>query len=736
MNKLSVKLENCYGIKSLSHEFDTSKGRAFLVYAPNGVMKTSFAKVFSDISSLDDNRKPSDTVFPNRITYYSVTDEQNVAIAPNQIFVVEPYQEDFKSTRTATLLVNSNLRNRYEGIISAIEEKTAQVLEKLADVAKIKKNIVQAEITSTFGFKEDGLWDLFEHLVAQVSNPDNNPRFENIAYGDVFNEKVLSFLSSENIRRQLAEYVNRYNELISKSTYFRQGLFDHTNAINVGKSLNDNGFFKANHTVILAERMNQQKVEVTSQSELDKVISAEKQKIFDDPQLMKNFDVIDKAITRNNELRQFRSFLENHIEIFPELMDIEKFREKLWLSYSFAVLSELTTFLSTYQIAKKEIAEIIETAKKEETEWREVVSIFHERFSVPFSLKIVNQHDVILKNAKPSLVFQYKDENDEKEISEDELLKVLSTGERRALYLLNIIFEIQSFLKDVDDKVLIFDDIADSFDYKNKYAIVEYIQSIVESGKFIVIILTHNFDFFRTVQSRIHINKYTNCFMSVKSSSGISLQQASYLNPFKLWRKKLDVWNLNIENKKILIASIPMIRNLAEYMGNETVFKLLTSVLHQKTDTNQLSIDSIVPIIAQVLGINIPSSSEKLIDIILSLADSCSCVPSDESINLENKIILSIAIRLSAEYLMIERINDLTITNNITKHQTAVLYKHFKEKFPNDKATLHLLEKVILMTPETIHLNSFMYEPILDLSDCHLHSLYKDLRVLTPHMNP
>jgi hypothetical protein len=31
---------------------------------------------------------------------------------------------------------------------------------------------------------------------------------------------------------------------------------------------------------------------------------------------------------------------------------------------------------------------------------------------------------------------------------------------------------------------------------------------------------------------------------------------------------------------------------------------------------------------------------------------------------------------------------------------------------------------VILMTPENIHLNSFMFEPIIDMSDEHLRKLY------------
>ena len=38
--------------------------------------------------------------------------------------------------------------------------------------------------------------------------------------------------------------------------------------------------------------------------------------------------------------------------------------------------------------------------------------------------------------------------------------------------------------------------------------------------------------------------------------------------------------------------------------------------------------------------------------------------------------------------------------------------------------TIKLLEDVNLMTPENIHLNSFMYEPILDMSNEHLKQLY------------
>ena len=55
-----------------------------------------------------------------------------------------------------------------------------------------------------------------------------------------------------------------------------------------------------------------------------------------------------------------------------------------------------------------------------------------------------------------------------------ESLDVLSQGKRRALYLLNIIFELEKIKATGKECVLIINDIADSFDYKNKYVIIEY----------------------------------------------------------------------------------------------------------------------------------------------------------------------------------------------------------------------------------------------------------------------
>ena len=72
MDKVTVDLKNCYGIKALKTEFDFSEKRAYAIYAPNGVMKTSFAKTFQDLAS---GQKTVDRIFPGRKATRLLTDE-------------------------------------------------------------------------------------------------------------------------------------------------------------------------------------------------------------------------------------------------------------------------------------------------------------------------------------------------------------------------------------------------------------------------------------------------------------------------------------------------------------------------------------------------------------------------------------------------------------------------------------------------------------------------------------
>src|ERR1700688_4560660 len=114
MDRVTVDLKNCYGIKSLKKEFDFSQKRAFAIYAPNGVMKTSFAQTFRDVIT---GTKPVDRIFSGRVSSRKITDETGADIKPDSLLVVLSYDEALGLTKkTSTLLVDAKLRAQHEAL--------------------------------------------------------------------------------------------------------------------------------------------------------------------------------------------------------------------------------------------------------------------------------------------------------------------------------------------------------------------------------------------------------------------------------------------------------------------------------------------------------------------------------------------------------------------------------------------------------------------------------------------
>lgn len=283
-------------------------------------------------------------------------------------------------------------------------------------------------------------------------------------------------------------------------------------------------------------------------------------------------------------------------------------------------------------------------------------------------------------------------------------MQALSTGEKKALYILNIIFEVEARTKAGQQTLLVVDDIADSFDYKNKYAIIQYLMDIAERANFRQIILTHNFDFFRTVNSRNFV-KYSGCLMAEKSAAGITLRQATGIkNVF------VNDWKINFyTDARKKLACIPFIRNLVEFTRGETDpdFIKLTSLLHWKTDSATITVQDLDTIYNTTFG-TMGHSADLLKPVVDLIAEQARlCLTAGDGINFENKVALSIAIRLSAEKFMVDKIADPELVNAIATNQSQALLKEFIKGFPTETENIQVLQRVALMTPENIHLNSF-----------------------------
>ena len=721
MNKLNVDLENCYGIKKLQTQFDFSKKKAYAIYAANGAMKSSLAQTFKDVA---DASASKDRIFPARVCNRKITDENGVDLPKESVYVIRPYDDENigHTEKTSTLLVDSKLRREYEELHIEIDKSREIFLKALKEQSGSKKDL-EKEISATFTRSDDEFYLALIRVKDEVLAQKDAP-FAGIYYDTIFDEKVLSFLGTKDVKTAIENFIKKYNELLAASTYFKKGTFNYYNAATIAKSLAENGFFDAKHTVNLNA---EEKLEITSQKQLEELIAKEKEGISNDKDLRKKFADIEKLITKNVNVRGFEAYLVDHEEILSELANIESFREKIWKSYFKARFELYKDLIEKYQAAEKRKKEIEEEASKQRTQWESVIEIFNSRFFVPFKLTAKNRVSVIL-GQEPMLIlaFTFEDGVDQIPVEKAALMQVLSTGEKRAFYVLNIIFDVEARKKVNQETVFVVDDIADSFDYKNKYAIIQYLKDIAEEPHFNQIILTHNFDFFRTINSRFV--DYSHCLMALKSSNGISLEQAAGIkNVF------VNDWKLNFfTDSKKKIASIPFIRNLIEFTKSDKDpdFVKLTSLLHWKSGSDGVTQNDLDRIYNAVFGTTgaSPDGNKLMIDIIQKEADEC--LEACDGINFENKIVLSIAIRIAAEQFMVRKINDDTFVASIDSNQTPRLLAKFKELFGVDVSTIKTIQRVLLMTPENIHLNSFMYEPILDMSDEHLRKLYKDVLAL------
>jgi hypothetical protein len=721
MGTVTVTLKSCYGIKALNHRFDFSKRRVYAIYAPNGVMKSSFALTFRDAMK---GIETKDRVFPDRASSRSIKDQTGTDIAADKILVVLSYDNEFGPTKkTSTLLVDESLRKEHEKLTGEIESARVAFLGEIREQSGSKRDLAE-EIAEVFASAD--LETALTRIQKEIEKPQDTP-FSEVNYDLLFDEKALAALGTKDLGKLIKEFIERYAELLAGSTYFKRGTFDYYNAAQIAKTLTDHGFFSAKHTLNL-RAPDGQPLEIRTRKELEAVIAKEKDQILTDPKLRKSFDEVSGQLWKNVTLRDFQSYLMDNPALLSRMDNVPMFKQDVLKSYIKVRFPSYARLMKNYASAELGLKKIKIEADKQKTQWQDAIDTFNSRFLVPFKLSAKNKIDVILGNEElVSLGYIYEDQDGSAPIKHDDLVKVLSNGELKAHYILNVIFEIETRRKAKQETLIIIDDLADSFDYRNKYAIVEYLKEISADGLFQQVIMTHNFDFFRTIQSRFVVD-YDYCLMAFKRADGsIVLEQAAGIkNVFAGWKQSF------FTDDKKKIACIPFLRNLTEFTKGETDanFLRLTSLLHWKADTSQITVANLDTIFTSICGT--ASQSQNAAKLVYELIDeqADACLGAAIGVNFENKIVLAIAIRLRADKFMIGKISDAEFVASLTTNQTGALMAEYKRRFPSDLKSLAVLDRVILMTPENIHLNSFMYEPIIDMSDEHLKKLYVSVKTL------
>ncbi|RKV25080.1 hypothetical protein DD741_07460 [Helicobacter pylori] len=708
-----INIENCYGIGKIQKtSLDFSKSNSYLLYAQNGVFKTSFAKSLTDLIN---NEMPKDNFYPNRRSKIEI-EFNGKKILKENVAVFHSYDEEFSSEDSVTtFMAKSDLKQRYDNIFSELEKEKKTLLKSLRGIASgfdCEEEIIKNE-------KNKNFYEILDTYLTEIENSEKHYSFE---YHDIFDrsKKVKDFVNEH--RDLIEQYFNKYQELLSQSEIFKHmdgGDFGTNHADDLKKALENNRFFKANHSLKIAGE------EITNYQKLSDIFENEKNRILNNEELKESFDKIEKVINANKELKAFKDAISKDNTLLTELLDYDSFREKVLFSYLKQVIQNVKSLVNLYREKKPKIEEIIKQANKDQKEWETVIEIFNQRFLVPFKVELQNQKDILLNKDTAQFRFIFSDNNQDMNVQKEDLQKHLSGGEKRALYILQILFEIEARKRSDEVQLLVFDDISYSFDYRNKYAIIEYLKDLQECRQFKLLVMTHNFDFYRTLASRLDIPREQIKMIRKNDAREIIFENGGYLKSFIKWIR-------DSEKDKDFFTLIPFVRNLIEYTSSQidkdSNYIKLTSCLHMKKDTKNIQIQDISEIFDSVFDKErkkkkIEKYNSKLyFQAIYDIAEEIYNDKDRNHIELQNKIILSMAIRLKAEEWMLNKLNKLNQEFKSEKNQTRELYDATKKELSDDEK--RIIQKVLMITPENIHINSFMFEPILDTPLDHLCTLF------------
>lgn len=734
MNKINLSLDHCFGITKLSQELTFEGENAVLIYAPNGLMKTSFAKALQ-LYGQGKADKLKDVV-ADIAGSIDIKDEHGNVVLPSSIYVSNCEEPDSETPKNITsFLADSVLKQQYDDILKNLSDKQKALFKDISDHAR-STDIVSEFVRTFCEGKPSLFYSKFEEVMTEVVG---NEVCYNFKYNSIFDKdgKVKAFIDANH--KALKDYSDKYQTILQSSKLFKQKngkTFGTYQASELSKSVADNAFFEVSHKIVLGDN----KTTIDSSASLVNLISDELSGILNDSSVKKAFEKIDKKASTNESLRQFKEIIENQPDLVDKLLDYDNFHKEVWKGYFTKFKDKADELLLAYQEAKPTLDSVLKQAASQRSAWEKTISIFNRRFSVPFEVKIKNQTDLLLNEEAAALSFEYSTQVGQK-IVESKVLEeiVLSKGELRAFYTLQLLFAIEKMKHDGgQEHILVFDDVSDSFDYKNKYAIVEYLCDLKDDTRFKMIILTHNFDFYRTISSRLRV-KRNSTYMAYKDANDeIKFHQAEYLKePFKLIKSKAD-------KPEFFIALIPLVRNLIEYSKDistdpsKSEYLKLTSCLHVKTETASLTVNDVAQIVRNNVDVHdlpIANVDCNIKEYIYDTVETLCSQPILDEIYIENKIVFAAAIRLKAEDYMISKlkqvmpIEDFNIFyNRITSNQTSALTKKFDELCAPTNDIQLLVKEVNLITPENIHLNSFMFEPLIDMSVWRLKKLYQDTK--------
>lgn len=728
-----IKANNIYGISSLNgaDKFD----KLNVIYAPNGTAKSSIADAIENISI----GKPVNDVygkFPDPSYEFEIdgslyNESTMVKFDVIKYCGVEAF--DLKSEKDySNLVISPSAKKCFSSSIDSINNSLNKIEDVLLSCFKKRK-----------GKGEKFSKNLKEALMVISGSEENitlnfalNFNTSVKPLGEIITEEELLDLANskgktvlQNI--EVATSIANYAAIISKKTVGKiiDKDFDIDKLNAFKKHVIEDAYFDDSKKRLL----NIDGTNIGKDRFMD-LVEAENLSIYGTEDMKEELDKCRDAMNKNAGFTKFSNTLLKKPSLIKHSLDYVTFVNQLFVTF----LGAKNTALIESEIIniKKEQASIESKFSSESGDDNVLHGIwdkFKSRFKFnKFELRIKNKFDAITGKDLPRLIKCQK--GTDIEIIDPFSLR-FSTGEVRSYNLINFIIEVERMLLLSHPFTIVLDDPVDSFDYKNKYGIIDYLLDIKDNPLVQIIVLTHNFDFYRSVilsLGKKNVNQY---FMYKDNAGNVSLSDVKS-NSYYLQVTGFNSWKNSKSNINYL-SFIPFLRNILQLQTNSSdpdVIKV-DKYLHYETDaTDDLDFSVIEPLMAKS-GFVFPKSmnqSDKYLEKLDSIAKDVALSEIKET-DLEFKIALGLYIRIFLERFLFKRIKKkggLPPSAEDKYSRTASLIKIAKKAECLSDDELSTIIEANTISPSYVHANSFMYEPLIDVEATTLIDIASKIRNL------
>lgn len=734
-----LKYENIFGIKKLIGA--DKLGKINVIYAPNGTAKSSIADSLELISNrqiesikdvygsnnspifklrLDDGKECTNDEFnKSSVIKYNATNEfllknqdcSKIVISKQTSQIVA---SSLKEIELSGITIKRLIENHFSGkkITQSMKKSLALIAGKDFDDKDFALSLIKKV-------------DLNSIILPM---PINEKVFTTFEKG-----KAQEICEKSDVKNSTKAYFEEIKRI--SSSQGRHAIFDENFTLlkleDFHQKAQSSGFYKDEPP----ERKLYIDGKILGKNDIEVIITNERDRIFETPEAQKKFDEVKKSLEKQSTLT---TILKDNPSLIPELMDYSQLTNKLFVTLFKDILGPLKNEKSKIEAEQQKIEEIRLKNQSNDEVIKTIWAKFQSRFKFKkFDLKIENEFSAKIGAEFPTFVKYIP--GTAKRIDDPKLLR-FSTGEIRTYNLINFILTVEETRLRNEKVTIILDDAVDSFDYKNKYGIIDYLCEVANDENMQLIVLTHNFDFYRSSILAFGKNK-CNQYFAYKNDEGIveflDTKTSNYyleLSNFNGWKTSPTIYQL--------FALVPFTRNLIQLRtsSGDPLTKEIDSYLHYTKSIESKTFNDLLDCMNNALVIKkLPKNTHgdelflaKLSDSVKNLLDNSNKI---KETDLEFKITLGLYIRLSLEKYLSQKITNnngqLPSEDSESKYARTRNLLSIADSYLDEKEK----EKAInanLLSPSYIHANSFMYEPLIDVG---LQDLIESARWLYQALN-